>query len=1297
MRTKNLKISIDNPGGIDRSIAAIDRNPNVADRAEDIKKDPKSGRIVKRDGYQKLYTEREHWQEYTTPSSLRFIDDAITGGGSTAYSSVGRKCIASMESGGIKYAYAGYVYVKDGVGGFAQLIIHRGECDPASENEIVESATGWDSAQKTSHADARATAAVSLVNRNLWYLGDDDTGVVDPSTQVWVEFSMCTNSDRDRLFVAVVMRDDANATNVHRSVLRVFEITGLFTDDFAADATWTELYELIVDNADNDAITHDIDITCKDVSGEEYLHMVYGYYTEDGGDPYYFKHIKYEINDDVWGDTTDYTLAGYNLWGARLQYDELTNHVYLVYIAELIAAGTDYLKYRYWIHDADIDHGSAVDGNIADAPLISDAGEGYDSPKALCGACFSIDNNISDDGNRFYVIYRTAAQTLYFIPFSVTSIGTPIAVTAALSSTGDTTPVLPQEFICWDLVARDRVIAIYFSYASDDTIHVKYYVNDAGALTSPVEVHVGNDVVAHINTDRVYDSYAARRMAFLDLTTAGTVWDFKHLRQEKDAKEDEALIEAIHEYPMPQYLGTPIQTHVIQCSDNKFRKRNSTMWHWEELENTMDVDNAEEAWWRKLSPTVANGGLALADTPDADPRARFYDKGGVLRAGIGSGDGEVGIHYSLIDRYFFTNDAGNRVRDHFLDTSPLQPPTIDNLQAEVINDRGRSFTFINNEQVTDTIIANDLIGAAPSTNHHRYPNYRPFMTGDHKEEGEKEFTPDINFDGGQPTLNSELENVTSEIRAFYCALSFIYDGHQESQLFHISNDDGDYVSGGEYSNGNAGANALNRDAVWVGVSEHQGENYLVIQSYLALRLQIRKHNIVFTSYDDKPANQRLTGVRIWLAEVTDKMQRADESLFFPAKHVTISQKKMFKDEAWNGESEWTWDDPYYKLTVVIDMDDYLTGLLSGDYEQINGHSMVDFKYEAQKGLELSPFPEAYKFAEFFGNLLLIGNVKINGVIRKNRLMWCATRSRSGFGNKTPDVFPATHFKDFPYDIQGISRLDDQTAVIVGDRGVTLLDVPSMSFRDTPLTTVGATAPESIARITDDSGSSVAFIAGNTIRLFDGWDAAPVSPPIEADAEDADGVLGKGIAGLTTTSDAWIFLLKKYDMIFVFFPTEGITFVYDMQRKGWFQYAFDDSFVAGCVGVDGELDFTDGVYVYRFPYSDEDDGYHTSPLWRNFLRIPNEIELDLERHYAYYKVEGTSSEGLTVSLFIDRAGVAKTSDFVGSDEYINTKKLFPFGTKVKQDIAIQFTPETALKNTIFEIDHYQIEGKPMRRQ
>ena len=1328
--SQKLKPSTRNFGYIDRRVLSTHKPFDVLDIGTNIKIDP-MGKIALRDGYDARFDTRPTWAERTTPLATRTIRDDLATSAvlESAWIPLRRKCVCEGASGGTKYVFALECWAK---GAAVALKLHRAAVD-ANGDPAWDGTVGYEVETHTSDGGA------------FTYTGNDAVA----GNQLWIEGSMVMSADKSKLYVAVVLRDDSAATAGNNwSQLCVYQLDGIYNagafSGAGAPDTKTQLQlenvgapvELVVDS--DDCWTHDVDISIHESGALAGSPVVVAGYWSNTTPGYIIKIRRCNASVD-------------SLYITPAAGDIIANNIYGITLELNTGGGSNLFSLSYvkdtgaleYIRLLNFNTGflSATVPTDGAAVTITTTFYSQVSPRLwTTKPAMAV-----DAAGDVHFLYLLDSNDFVYAFYDISAGNVTLTDLTSLFDLASSyyTHVLFDYLCNWDFIVRGSgsTLCVFVYYVENDTTGYRIrrcqsIDGSAFAVASGyvhVSVQANTKNVMFVSCDRTILTTAPRRMTFFDINDLAGVYqvDFMGLNQDQDLSLSTIWLEALHEMMLPQVDGTTVKTLFGQFSDSRFRKRTSSSWHWEELENTMDLNNSAESWWQRLTPSLVNGGLALASTPNPTPKARFYDRDGVLRAGLGVGAGLTPIWYGLINRKFFDNSGTDNYADHYLDVSPLQSP-----KTMMVAPTTGDITILGvsrRNEVTTHNLANLVAGGVEATyNDPEAASPSPWFSGAdyryrpacHIRKGSRfdeenldgvwavldfdtEFSPTLSVQDGDRQLNVKL-------RAFYVSVSFIYDGYQESQRFNwggvIPNLAG--VTGVD-ADGNDIYQALMRDlndhlpvvgglgvrtihCALMGAFQRTANNILIMP-YFGVKIKLPTWNSVAVGR----LNPRITAARVWLGEIYSASQTIDQTFFKPAKTVVVSQKDAFKDEWERGERVWEsisgnfthGDGAGNEWPVVIDLDDILRMDASGNYEEINGHA--DDVFDSTFGLQRSAFPEAYHDVIEIGGKTILGGVRIDGADRPSRTLISAVRTTGISRVDTPDVFPDQLAIDHRFKVRALAKLDDRTVIIVGDTGIGVLDVFSREFKALQ----GNFGTDSADSVTDISvgREGIGFLFDGRFRLFEGL----TDPKTISEQVSDDSAVG-GIIGIVSTSDktdCWAFYLGKHNRLVLIFrvspyaATDIPVFIYDLLKepKGWAQAWFLDAFKCGCVGVDDKLIWSDGANIFDYPVGTTDNGVAFNPDVRlPDIPAPDGQQISIERFSMKHKID-TPGGSFIATVIRDRdtsLNITHTMDDSSSITTDTRNLNAATGRAARREMSLRIQ---ATQPSSFDIEEVAMEG------
>ena len=324
---------------------------------------------------------------------------------------------------------------------------------------------------------------------------------------------------------------------------------------------------------------------------------------------------------------------------------------------------------------------------------------------------------------------------------------------------------------------------------------------------------------------------------------------------------------------------------------------------------------------------------------------------------------------------------------------------------------------------------------------------------------------------------------------------------------------------------------------------------------------------------------------------------------------------------------------------------WLQRIAYGTAEQNLGNNNVLYK-STGSGTEIYTketfIPEGYKHSIEVSNELYVGNVRLAGVTRTNRLMKSARVRKSVV---TPDQLsgdlPTIH--NLSGEILGMSKIGEDIMVVATDNQLYIYDCSGGYPRqiDT-VTNVGTNAPRSITSIAEGSlgkiMKGVAFkdVQGN-IRVADGYGSQIISDRIESDYNGTN----QGIINLNSV-DAEYLYLPNYRLFIITYDTKIFVLDFRLAEPQYYYWYFDDGIKAACVGVDGEMFFTDNDQVYVWPQAGTVDT--PDPTWRsqNIALKPDERAV-LRKVFMDYILTTSDASTLQPVVYFDRGSAADTTN------------------------------------------------------
>jgi hypothetical protein len=1032
----------------------------------------------------------------------------------------------------------------------------------------------------------------------------------------WIEASMRMNGDEDTIYIAVSYHDDSEP----ETLVDVYEITTLYEGDFKNGTTVSAARNL----ADDTSITRDLDIEYDDIL-DLYI-VAYGW--DDGGD------IKVRLKGSVGGSTTIFTVTGKDIYSISLVIKRTITSGAQYYLTYTQDEGDPHKLYRKYVYfDADSSAPTPSGGaTLIASDVYDNAGDSY-----LNGACSAMDDN-----DTVHWLYKNAAGTLIHAYLTV-------AAGATVQTTTATTDLLTTATLtdsCWDFVVKDDLITVF--YLSDTTTDAIYKVvriidsgdedYNSGAFYSAEMVRADPDDYTYIRgfgTYRNYEINTSKCLSFAVGSAANANNSIRYLHEDKglfdanfdgdvtDAADKQVQIEVLKEPLVADADGAMSQILFLQCDDDYIYKRGN--YQWDLLEGIRGVDNTSDAWSTVFTP-----------------RAHIWDMNGVVRFGAGNGATNQNAWYGWIDRYFFedatSDDRGLALRyqDHYSNkTRPDLPAAAIVTTYEGVNQNHADWELATLQ-------------------------YSPFLTGAPLFQQSRVECP---YDPDKPYLT------------FFSAISFEYDGYQESQLRKH------------------------------GASHISGR--LPYGEALGLLYALQKYIITLNTWNlnTSPLNARITALNIYWGQKMSERDTADTVVYKKVKRIVISDEE---DSNWGttvaddkkGWKKWTDNgDGTHTLTTYVDYDHWMSGEDVGGTAADNlGNNLVIYDSTAASGEIYTAntfIPEGYKYAVEVNKEVWMANMRIAGQTRTNRLMKSARRLGSIV---TPDHCAGVDFVvDLPYDIQGLSFIGDKILVVAGTHGFQSFDVSSGYARKLEsVTNVGTDAYATVYPIVEGGLGNI--IRGvlfkdpeGHIRIFDGYGAAIISDPINRDFDNSN----RGIDYLNTTSAQFIYL-PLYRRLMLCYDTQ--IFVFDYDGSNWYDWRFTKGVDAAAVGVDGEMFFTDGEEVWVFPQTGTID--NPAPEYRgNDLPVPVGTRVLLKKIWMDYILTTDDSSILQPAAYKDRAAspTNTTGTLAASASQVRNETGFPFGSNIQREVALEFHTTDTDNLTALEVDQMVAEIQPEKRR
>ncbi len=841
------------------------------------------------------------------------------------------------------------------------------------------------------------------------------------------------------------------------------------------------------------------------------------------------------------------------------------------------------------------------------------------------------------------VLYRTDQTTLkmsYQAASGGVFTGRVMTVTSDLAVDG----IISQT--CWDMVAKDGTLTVFYITATDpyamyrkvailDSTDENYIDQTTMYGAELVEDKVVTvDTWVYVNCYRQYEVNTNKRVSYIQGEAISTNLFVKYLHSDKGLFDDDfdgSVAEASSldvqieslKEPLVNDDGGTLSQILITQCDDD-RLYKRGDYQWDLLEGSRLRDNSDWLW----------------ETVFENP-AQIWAKNGTVRANAGTAATSQNAWYDYIDRYFFDNTADTVYDDHFSSLARLPAP-----DAAIITD---SRTTV----------------AAPD-------GYEPFSTANDTKVVNP-YRPD--------------DDTFGEVVEFFTAISFEYDGFQESQLRKIP------VS----AQSNHGFDLVGRISAGA---------FFPIQK---ITIDMNDWNPVTATQVASPTSIRLTAISIhWGIRLAEE-DTADTVVYEKVKRVTVSGQKPVGDNVFTGIAAiddqrgtkiWTDNvDGTYSIIVYPDYIDFANRTPASDYL---GNPLVLFDSTAA-GTEIytksTLIPEGYNQAIVVGDEVWFGGVRLAGVTRTNRLMRSARRLGS---QVTPDQFSSDigTVLDLNGEIKSLSKIGEDLLVVITSNGVEQFDVRNgFLTKVDELAEVGTNARLTPTPILE--GGIGSLIRGvvykdlqGRVRIFDGAGA----PIIDAQVKDNHDSSNKGTSsfntsrvqqGLDSTSAVFIYLPHHRKLILAYpSGSNAVLLVKDFESNGrWYDWRFLDQIDYATVGIDGEMFFTNGDEVFQWPKSGSDDV--PDPSWRGKDRaVPNGFRGLIRKIWMDYLYTSDGTDILLPGCYKDRSGSRTNATNALADSSTQTRGRTGFtrvNSQFGREVAVEFHITDASKLTALEVD------------
>jgi hypothetical protein len=1052
----------------------------------------------------------------------------------------------------------------------------------------------------------------------------------------WIEFSMVMNTAKTIIYFLVSYHNETT----NETIVQSWKIgSNLYHANFSTGAVITGMNPSIEDDLN---ITRDLDIELVSVGGVDQVIGFWGILDVVSG----FTVFHYSIDAGGWFGTaiTQYPVVPttdiYAL--SFIRNESLSIPSFFLFFTETSGA-----ERRLWSQAFYYSVGSLPPF----APYVGAAWLNYydDSVTRTPADKFNSRGIISIDvDGKMYILYRL------YTTVSTDKLRLTVANSDGTFSTFyniTTTPINTTDINnCYDIVAKDGEITIFYTLQASPSV-----LRKATLIVTSGDAEAGNylranftgthqyDLVVDMGAKsyfkyfaayRKYESNSSKRLSYCIATTDTTGQVFCHLHC------DIGLYNA---------SGSSVQQVTPVWPEEPLMPRTNFS-----AQQILIIQASDNRLYKRLNyqyvllegqRKIDNSGWQWTTVFDDHMRTLQY--GGILRILAGCESTARNGVYQYIDRYFFNNDAANRYQDYHSDYQrPAPPPT-------------GTFT------VTSITLA-DVLGLGYTQQELYDLGWRPFASV-----GDTEiFNPYLLIP------NSESPRAYAE---FFTAMSFEYDDIEESQLLYQTPDT-PYILGA--------VQAVNAQ----------------IYQYLQFHPSIKSWQICATGM----ISPRLTALNCYMGIKNTIADTKYTVQYYKVKRLLVSRTKptgenAFGNDALKGTAIWSISaagvaTPHDIPDAWIDFNMWQAGLAAAGTAEANlGTALTQYK-STGSGTELytkdTMIPEAYKFGIVLQNEIYALGVRLAGVTRPNRLMKSARRLGSIV---TPDAFTddmGTNY-DFSYDGQGIAHIDDSTLVIKGTHGTDIFDISGGILRKRDeITDIGTTKPDSVYSIAE--GAAGDLIKGvlsqdplGHIRLFDGYAEQPISDPIRDDFD----TLNYGVKTLKANIKQIIYV-PLYRCLLVSYGTQ--IFVFDLEGgKNWQDWRFVAALNASCVGVDGEVFFTDNTQVYVWPDAGAIDS--PDPQWRELdvannpdeRLIPKDVWMD-------FIATGTT---LQPKVWKDRGSATNSTNTlaVSATQVRRRTGYLRSGSSAMRETAIGFGVTTAANLTALEVDSIVQQFLVMKRR
>ncbi len=499
-------------------------------------------------------------------------------------------------------------------------------------------------------------------------------------------------------------------------------------------------------------------------------------------------------------------------------------------------------------------------------------------------------------------------------------------------------------------------------------------------------------------------------------------------------------------------------------------------------------------------------------------------------------------------------------------------------------------------------------------------------------------------------------------------------------------------------------------------------------SMLEISLKLRR----WTAKND-PGDPRITSVLIFMA-----VQETEDETKYDAltkhghliKEVKVAKdNEPFKDDPANGDSQWTVvDDDYVQLTTYVDYQNYVqTWLQTETAIDYIGHANPVYRSDTD-----TPNLQAYKYAAVIAGRPFYLNLRINGQLHEDFLMWAGDAVNGGRAFVTPDITGLDYLRRFPFKGMGLFAHAQDNLVVFGESDIEWgkVDTDTLSWRFIEtLRDIGAIAPRSISKIAEavESGQlgGVFFLNKETGgHLFNLYEARPMTDDVLQDYIGGSNPTGSARVETThlgvrsmTNDQAMAIHLQGERLFLLHFPNDGITLLRDFVAESnaralgrssgmiWMEWAFTPNPKAWCLAPEQYLLYTDDSQIYRWPRASASilDNLTTIAIGGRIgdMRVPPDGFVLPVRMFAEFKLvkgAGVSLPTLVLTLHKDDGDRTDTVfSFPYSDTRIRRSQGVPLGRgRANRSVGVSWSLTNADNVTDFELHSIVLEMDKEKR-